>query len=194
LTANTNKSTTTAPVSQKQLNKISRFLSLVLRHKPEVIGLTLDSHGWASISELIEKGSSKLTLTNDLIKQVVTTNDKQRFTLAKDEQRIRANQGHSIKVDLDLTAKKPPSILYHGTATRFLSSIQKEGLRRGQRHHVHLSTDTKTATAVGQRYGEPVVLQIATGEMLQAGYEFFLSENGVWLTEHVPPQFLTIAN
>ncbi len=179
--------------SQEQLNKTSKFLSFVLRHKPEAIGLTLDSQGWASIPKLIEKSASECTLTNNLIKQVVTTNDKQRFLLSADGQRIRANQGHSIKVDLNLQPQEPPPLLYHGTATRFLNSIKQEGLKPGQRHHVHLSTDVATAMAVGQRYGKPVILQVASGEMFQAGYEFFLSENWIWLTEHVPPQFLTTA-
>lgn len=189
-----NDSATTNSISQKQLNKISKFLSFVLRHKPEAIDLTLDSQGWASVAELIEKGSSKITLTNNLIKQIVVTNDKQRFLLSEDGQRIRANQGHSIKVDLNLQPQEPPPLLYHGTATRFLNSIKQEGLKLGQRHHVHLSTDVTAAMAVGQRYGKPVILQVASGEMFQAEHEFFLSENGVWLTEHVPPRFITTAN
>lgn len=180
--------------SQEQINKASKFLSFVLRHKPDAIGLTLDSQGWASIPELIEKSVSEITLTNDLVKQVVTTNDKQRFLLSEDEERIRANQGHSIKVNLDLTPKKPPTILYHGTAARFLSSIQKDGLRPGQRHYVHLSIDTTTAAEVGQRYGKPIVLEICSGEMNQKGFKFFLTKNGVWLTDHVPPRFLTTIN
>ncbi len=178
-------------VSNKQLVKISKYLSLVLRHKPHVIDLTLDPQGWAYVSELIAKSSLKLPLTEALIKQVVATNNKQRFSLSDNGQRIRANQGHSIKVDLNLSPKEPPPTLYHGTATRFLSSILKEGLRRGRRHHVHLSKDRKTATAVGQRHGKPIVLQVASGEMHQQGFEFFLSENCVWLTEIVPPAFLS---
>jgi len=184
--------TKTGCFSQKQLNKTSKFLSFVLRHKPEAIGLTLDSQGWASISELIEKSASEITLTNSLIKQVVTTNEKQRFSLSEDKQRIRANQGHSVKIDLNLTPKEPPTALYHGTATRFLCSIMKEGLQPGERHHVHLSTDIKTATSVGQRYGKPIVLRVASGKMYLKGYEFFLSENGVWLTELVKPQFISV--
>ncbi|WP_133510440.1 RNA 2'-phosphotransferase [Candidatus Thiosymbion oneisti] len=181
---------TTEKISHRQLVKVSKFLSFVLRHKPDAIGLTLDAQGWASVSELIKKAPSEMSLTADLIRQVVITNDKQRFSLSEDEQRIRANQGHSIKIDLGLTPKEPPPVLYHGTATRFLASILREGLHPGQRHHVHLSLDMKTATSVGQRYGKPVVLQVASGEMYRQGYEFFLSENGVWLTEIVPPGFL----
>lgn len=191
---NKSGSKSAAKVSQKQLDETSKFLSFVLRHKPEAIGLTLDPQGWASIPKLIEKASSEISLTQDLINQVVATNDKQRFSLSEDGRRIRANQGHSIKVDLDFTPKVPPSILYHGTATRFLPSIRKDGLSPGQRHHVHLSTDTKTATAVGQRYGKPIVLQIAAGEMYQQGFEFFLSENGVWLTEKVPVRYLLVVD
>lgn len=181
-------------IPQKQLDKVSKFLSFVLRHKPEAINLELDTQGWAGISDLIEKASSEIPLTAELIKQFVVTNDKQRFSLSEDGQRIRANQGHSIKVDLDLTPKTPPTNLYHGTATRFLPSILEKGLQPGQRHHVHLSIDIETATSVGQRYGKPVILQVASGEMYQQGYVFFLSKNGVWLTECVPPELLQKAN
>jgi putative RNA 2'-phosphotransferase len=177
---------------QKQLDKVSKFLSFVLRHKPSAISLKLDDQGWAEVSELIDKASSEMPLTAELIKQVVVTNEKHRFSLSEDSRRIRANQGHSIKVDLDLTPMAPPTILYHGTATRFLSSILKEGLRSGQRHHVHLSTDIETATSVGQRYGKPLVLQVSSGEMYQQRFIFFVSENGVWLTESVPVNFLSV--
>jgi putative RNA 2'-phosphotransferase len=166
-------------------------LSFVLRHKPDAISLQLDAQGWVEISDLIEKASSEMPLTPELIKQVVATNDKQRFSLSEDCRRIRANQGHSIKVDLDLAPKTPPPVLYHGTTTRFLSSILEKGLLPGQRHHVHLSTDIETAAAVGQRHGKPVVLQVASGEMHQQGFTFLLSKNGVWLTKSVPNNFLS---
>lgn len=182
----------TVKISRKKLDKVSKFLSFVLRHKPEAINLKLDDQGWAEISELIEKASSEMPLTVELITRIVVTNDKQRFSLSEDGQRIRANQGHSIKIDLDLTPKTPPPVLYHGTATRFLSSILEKGLQPGQRHHVHLSTDIETATAVGQRYGKPFVLRVASGEMYQQGFSFYLSENGVWLTESVPTEFLSV--
>lgn len=174
--------------------KISKLLSFVLRHKPESISLTLDEHGWASVAELIEKAQSQITLTPELIKQVAVTNDKKRFSLSDDGQFIRANQGHSIRVDLKLLSKEPPVILYHGTATRFLNSIKQEGLKPGQRHHVHLSSDIETATAVGKRYGKPVILEVAAGAMHQQGFEFFLSDNGVWLTDSVPTNFLEVVN
>ena len=170
--------------------KASKFLSFVLRHKPEAINLTLDEHGWASVTELIEKAKPQITLTSILIKQVVITNDKKRFSLSGDEQFIRANQGHSIQVDLKLSPKEPPTMLYHGTASRFLDSIKQEGLKPGQRHHVHLSSDIETATTVGK----PVILGVAAGAMHQQGFEFFLSSNGVWLTAHVPANFLEVVS
>lgn len=176
--------------SKQELNKASKFLSFVLRHKPESIQLMLDDQGWANISELIDKAKPQIDFSTQLIQQIVANNDKKRFALSNDGLHIRANQGHSIKVDLQLTAKEPPAVLYHGTATRFLESIQKEGLKAGQRHHVHLSTDIDTATAVGKRYGKPVILKVDAGAMHQQGHEFFLSENGVWLTEHVPSSFI----
>ena len=179
-------------ITTKHLDKVSKFLSFVLRHKPDAINLKLDAHGWAEISELIEKASFEWPLTVELIKQVVTTNNKQRFSLSEDGQRIRANQGHSITVDLGLSPKIPPPILYHGTATRFLSSIWQKGLQPGQRHHVHLSADIETATTVGQRHGKPVVLQIASGEMHLQGFVFFLSKNGVWLIDSVPTHYLSV--
>ncbi len=179
-----------ARVSRKTLEKTSKFLSFVLRHKPEAIGLELDAKGWVLLSELIEKAASEIQLTQALIERVVETSDKQRFALSEDGTRIRANQGHSVKVDLDLVPVDPPAVLYHGTATRFLSSILNEGLRPGRRHHVHLSTDVETATSVGQRHGKPVILTIASGEMHAQGHVFFRSDNGVWLTDKVPPAFL----
>jgi putative RNA 2'-phosphotransferase len=181
-------------MSKQNLTKVSKFLSLVLRHKPDIIGLTLSDEGWVSISELIDKAQSKMSLSKELIAQVVSTNDKQRFKISDDGLMIRANQGHSIKVDLKLSPKQPPAALYHGTATRFLDSIRKEGLKAGQRHHVHLSADMATATAVGKRYGKVVILEIDAQAMFQQGHKFFLSDNNVWLAEHVPPQFLKEAN
>jgi len=177
-------------VSKIDYAKVSKFLSFVLRHEPETIKLTLDANGWVSVEELIQKSRSQIELTPELIKQVVNTNDKKRFAFSSDQQFIRANQGHSIPVDLQLSPKEPPEILYHGTATRFLNSIQQEGLKPGQRRHVHLSSDLKTAYAVGKRYGKPVVLKLATGAMYQQGFDFFLSDNGVWLTTYIPTEFI----
>ncbi|MDH4275676.1 MAG: RNA 2'-phosphotransferase [Gammaproteobacteria bacterium] len=185
----------TTPVG-KLLNDTSKFLSYVLRHEPQTIGLILDGEGWADIAALIEgaKRAGK-TIDRDLIQQVVNTSDKKRFTISEDGLRIRAVQGHSAKnVAITYPEKVPPEFLYHGTATRFLGSILKEGLRPGERQHVHLSEDVKTATAVGQRYGKPVVLKIEALRMHQQGFKFFQAENGVWLVCGVPAEQLRSAN
>ncbi len=183
-------------MAQAVLTQLSKFLSLILRHRPETIGLTLDPEGWAVISELLEKARphSRLPLSRALLTQLVVSSDKQRFQISADGLRIRAQQGHSIPVDLKLSLQSPPARLYHGTASRFLASILREGLKAGQRHHVHLSTDIATATAVGRRYGQVVLLQVEVEAMQRQGYEFFRSGNGVWLTLHVPPQFLRQLN
>lgn len=172
------------------LVRTSKFLSLVLRHEPEKIGLELDAQGWVSIDELLAKAAGHLPLTAELLHEVVRTSDKQRFAISEDGTRIRANQGHSVPVELELAAQVPPEQLYHGTATRFLDSIRRHGLLRGERHHVHLSADTDTAVKVGVRHGQPVVLVVQAGDMHRAGHAFFRSDNGVWLVEHVPPSFL----
>lgn len=174
----------------KPLEKTSKFLSLVLRHEPERIGLQMDSQGWASIDELLAKASTHLPLTDELLHQVVSTSDKKRFAISEDGRRIRANQGHSVQVELGLQSQTPPGALYHGTATRFLDSIRQQGLLRGERHHVHLSANMDTAVAVGKRHGTVVVLTVKAAQMQQAGHVFFCSENGVWLTKHVPVEFL----
>lgn len=173
----------------------SKFLSLVLRHKPDSIGLTLDAEGWAGIDELISLSQSRLSqsripLTRDLIEAAVAQNNKQRFAISEDGSRIRARQGHSIDVDLQLQPTPPPERLYHGTATRFVESIRREGLRKRSRQHVHLSADANTATHVGSRHGKPRVLIVHAGDMVAAGHAFFLSENGVWLTDAVPVDFI----
>lgn len=176
--------------SKSELKKTSKFLSYILRHCPEDIGVFLDYNGWVSISELIDKAKPKIDLTPELIEQVVESSDKQRFKISDDGQKIRASQGHSVKIDLELMPDEPPAELFHGTATRFLDLIKQEGLKSGRRHHVHLSTDIATATSVGQRYGKPVVLRIDAKNMFEHGYSFYLSDNDVWLTNHVPPEFL----
>jgi putative RNA 2'-phosphotransferase len=171
--------------------KISKFLSLVLRHQPEKIGLSLDQSGWASTPELIESSRrSGFEFTFEELQNVVVGNDKKRFSLSEDGLRIRANQGHSIKVELGYAPTAPPEILYHGTAERFLASIEQQGLIKGTRHHVHLSADVDTATKVGRRHGKPVVLRIEAGRMRQDGFIFYLSVNGVWLTDRVPVHYL----
>ena len=172
----------------------SKFLSLILRHQPEKIGLSLDANGWANINDLLRLSAAKgRPLTRARLDEVVETNDKQRFMLNEDRSMIRASQGHSVSVDLGLSAMAPPPVLFHGTATRFLESIQTQGLLKGSRQHVHLSPDESTAIRVGQRHGKPVVLRIAAGRMQLEGHKFYRSANGVWLTDHVPPIFITAA-
>lgn len=171
--------------------QLSKFLSFILRHKPDAIGLTLDPQGWASIDELITQSDAAGTRFDraDLL-HVVETSDKKRFSLSEDGQRIRAAQGHSITVELGLSPQQPPSMLYHGTATRFVDSILSEGLKPQARQQVHLSADETTAHRVGQRHGKPVVLEVEALRMHAKGFKFFLADNGVWLTDRVPPEFL----
>ncbi len=171
----------------------SKFLSLILRHQPEKIGLSLDANGWADIDELLRLSAAKgKPLTRALLQEVVATNDKKRFVLSEDGTKIRASQGHSVSVDLGLVPVVPPPMLFHGTATRFLDSIRQQGLLKSSRQHVHLSPDEPTAIKVGQRHGKPVVLRIASGKMQWDGHQFFHSANGVWLTDHVPAEFLEV--
>ena len=166
--------------------KASKFLSLVLRHKPEKIGIQLDPHGWAKVSEIL----MNMNLTMEDLEHIVDTDSKQRYSFNDDKTLIRANQGHSIPIDLELKAIEPPETLYHGTVGKFLDSIRREGLRRQNRQYVHLSKDVETALAVGRRRGSPVVLRIASGRMYKDGFVFFLSENGVWLTDEVPSSYI----
>ncbi|WP_165230597.1 RNA 2'-phosphotransferase [Aquisphaera insulae] len=174
------------------LVRTSKFLSLVLRHKPEEIGLTLDANAWADVAELIRLANDHgVRLTPPLLDRIVAENEKKRFAFSDDRTRIRASQGHSIAVDLDLPPTPPPELLYHGTATRFLESIRAGGLHSANRQHVHLSPDEATATKVGRRHGKPVVLIIRAAEMARAGHVFYLSANGVWLTGRVPVAFIT---
>lgn len=175
--------------------QLSKFLSFVLRHKPDAIGLTLDPQGWVSIDELVEKGNAAGTqFSREALLHVVTTSNKTRFSLSDDRQRIRAAQGHSVAVELGLSPQEPPSILYHGTATRFVHSILSEGLRPQARQQVHLSADEATAHRVGQRHGKPVIFEIEAIRMHTQGFKFFLADNGVWLTDQVPAEFLSISS
>ncbi len=179
--------------SKSGLVKTSKFLSLILRHAPEKIGLQLDTNGWAEINTLIEKAGiagNKLNLA--VIQEVVRTSEKQRFAISDDGKRIRANQGHSINVDVELNPATPPDILYHGTAERFLPSINKQGLIPGKRLHVHLSRDRETAARVGSRHGSPVVLEINSRQMAEGGNEFWMSENGVWLVKSVLQRYFKV--
>lgn len=169
----------------------SRFLSLVLRHAPERIGLQLDPAGWADLDDLVRLANASGTeLTRALVQEIVATNDKRRFVIDPTGTRIRASQGHSITVDLGLAPLAPPDALFHGTATRFLPSIRADGLSPRSRQHVHLSATRATAVAVGSRHGTPAVLVVRAARMHHDGYVFFRSDNGVWLTGRVPPRYL----
>lgn len=170
---------------------MSKFLSLVLRHEPQRIGLILDAEGWANVEALLSgfaKDGSPISLSD--LEEIVSTDNKQRYSLSDDRKRIRANQGHSIDVSLGYASTAPPDRLYHGTATRFLTAIRGQGLLKMERHHVHLSADEATANSVGRRHGKPAILAIRAGAMHQAGFQFFVSENGVWLVDHVPVEYL----
>lgn len=175
-----------------QLDELSRYLSYVLRHEPQTIGLQLDTEGWADIDSLIAGVSRHgRAIDQAMIRAVVETSKKKRFVLSDDCRRIRAVQGHSTPtVQRTYPETIPPEVLYHGTATRFLASIHEQGLKAGFRHHVHLSLDVSTAAEVGKRHGNPVVLEIRALRMHQNGFKFFLSENNVWLTDVVPPEFI----
>lgn len=178
------------PVAVTNRTSASKFLSLLLRHDPGAIGLALDDEGWAVIEDIVRlSAGSRTPFTRALIEEITATSDKRRFLISPDGQRIRANQGHSIPVDLGLTPKEPPATLYHGTARRHLESIMQEGLLKGARQHVHLSSDPVTARRVGARHGDPVVLRVHSGRMSSKGFKFYRSENGVWLTEFVSPEF-----
>ena len=177
----------------RQTVKLSKFLSYVLRHHPDAIGLELDEGGWVSVDELLAAWRRhKHPISREELEEVVATNDKKRFSLSPDRRRIRANQGHSVPVDLGLAPLEPPELLYHGTVQRVLDSIRRQGLLRGQRHHVHLSGDPETARRVGRRRGRPVVLVVEAGRMHREGAKFYRSANRVWLTESVPPEYLRL--
>ena len=175
--------------------RISKFLSLVLRHQPEKIGLQLDENGWAQVTDVIDGfRKSNLNIDIDILKEVVKTNNKQRFTFSEDSQLIRANQGHSIDIDLGLKPQIPPNMLYHGTAFRNFHSILATGLEKRNRQHVHLSHEIDTAVMVGKRHGKPVVLKIDAKQMLEDGFKFYLSKNGVWLTSSVPDRYISVSH
>lgn len=173
--------------------RLSKFLSLVLRHDPGRIAITLDPQGWVEVTELLAAANRHgVALDHATLLRIVADNDKQRFALSDDGTRIRASQGHSVAVDLALQPLAPPAYLYHGTASRFLAAIRQEGLRKRSRQHVHLSADAQTAQAVGQRHGAPIVLTVRAAAMAADGHEFYRSANGVWLTDAVPPRYLDI--
>lgn len=179
-------------ISEKETTRLSKLLSYILRHKPEEYGIVLDENGYTNVDELINKlNAHNENISLEILQHIVDTNNKKRFAFNDDLSKIRASQGHSVDVELGYTEEQPPAILYHGTVEKFLSSILKDGLQKMQRHHVHLSADKTTATKVAERRGKPIILEIKSGEMFSAGYKFYLSDNGVWLIDHVPVNFIT---
>ncbi len=179
-------------MNTQKTKRISKFLSLVLRHQPEIIGIRLSDAGWVDTQELLAalwKHGYEISLPD--LEQVVASNDKQRFSFSEDRQRIRAKQGHSVEVELGYQPAQPPTVLYHGTPSKHLKSIQKTGLQKMNRHHVHLHTNPQLAKEVGNRRGRPVLLSILSQDMHRAGYVYFVTENDVWLTDHVPVEFIS---
>lgn len=172
------------------LIKTSRYISYVLRHNPQDAGLAMDAHGWVGVNELIEGVGKKRPLTAEMLERIVAEDDKGRYSFNEDKTKIRANQGHSIPVDVELREAVPPSVLYHGSAERFTVGIAAEGVKPGTRLYVHLSADVATAVKVGARHGTPVVYRVDAAGMYAHGYTFYLSVNGVWLTKHVPVAYL----
>jgi len=181
---------------KKELVGVSKFLAMVLRHKPETIGIALDKNGWVDVKELIDRSNTFQKaegfepITKAILDEVVADNDKKRFEYSEDGWQIRACQGHSVDVDLELDSNIPPKFLFHGTAKQFIPSIRINGLDKRQRNHVHLSKDHDTAVKVGSRHGSPHVLRIDTEAMIKEGYDFFLSNNGVWLVDDVPAKYI----
>ena len=172
------------------LNDISKYIALILRHKPEAIGITLDEHGWANVSELIDGIAKTYDFNINMLEEIVASDNKQRYSFNEDHTLIRANQGHSIPVDVELEEVAPPDILYHGTGEKYVDSIDAQGLIPKSRLYVHLSGDKDTAVKVGQRHGKPVVYVIESGKMYKDGFKFFRSVNGVWLTKEVPVRYM----
>ena len=168
------------------LKETSKYISLILRHKPEAIGITLDEHGWANVDDLIAGIAKTQPIDMAMLEQIVAEDEKQRYSFNDDKTLIRANQGHSIPVDVELEEKEPPEVLYHGTGEKYVDSIDAQGLIPKSRLYVHLSSDKNTAVKVGQRHGKPVIYIVNSGEMFRDGYKFYQSVNGVWLTKEVP--------
>lgn len=178
-------------MNEQHKKKTSKFLSYVLRHHPELINLNLDENGWANVDELIIKSTNDSQgFTFEELDEIVQTNDKKRFIFNEDKTRIRANQGHSIDINLALIPQQPPEFLYHGTAQSNIDSILEKGIEKRNRQHVHLSQDKETATKVGMRHGKPIILTINTQKMFDDGIEFYLSENNVWLTDFVDATYI----
>ena len=171
-------------------NSSSKFLSLILRHKPQVIGITLDEHGWADVDELVAGIAKTRPFNREMLEEIVRTDEKQRYSFNGDKTLIRANQGHSIPVDVELERKEPPEFLWHGTGQKSVPSILREGLLPMSRLYVHLSSDPETAKKVGSRHGKSVVFLVKAAQMAEDGYDFYLSANKVWLTKAVPAAYL----
>ena len=171
-------------------NDTSKYISLILRHKPETIGITLDEHGWANVSELIAGVNKTHPLDTEILERIVAEDEKQRYSFNVDKTLIRANQGHSIPVDVELEEVAPPDILYHGTGEKYTASIEGQGLIPKSRLYVHLSGDIDTARKVGSRHGKPVIYEVKSGKMYRDGITFYRSENGVWLTKFVDAKYL----
>lgn len=178
----------------KNLNETSKFISLILRHKPEVIGITLDEHGWAEVGALIEGIQKTRPFDMETLEEIVRTDNKQRYSFNEDKTLIRANQGHSIPVDVELEAVAPPEFLWHGTGQKYVESIGRMGLIPKSRLYVHLSGDRETAVKVGSRHGSPALYQVQSEQMAKDGYVFYRSVNGVWLTKRVPVKYLVPVN
>ena len=170
--------------------KLSKYMSLILRHKPQVIGITLDKHGWADVNELIAGIAKHNVFSREILEEIVRSDAKGRYSFNADRTKIRANQGHSIPVDLELSPLEPPEILWHGTGEKNVPSIDRTGLNPGRRQYVHLSLDVQTARKVGSRHGRPVVYKVRSGKMYRDGLLFYRSVNGVWMTEQVPVSYL----
>lgn len=178
-------------MNASQFKRISKFLSLLLRHQPDKLNIQLDAQGWTDVDELLRKiNLEAFSLDRHTLERVVSENDKQRFAFNPDHTKIRASQGHSIEIELDYAPTDPPEVLYHGTTSAVLDQIKKEGLKKRKRHHVHLSQNRETALNVGKRHGLPVILTIQAGSMHRVGHVFYCSANGVWLTESVAPEFI----
>lgn len=178
------------PRNQK---RIGRFLSLVLRHRPKLLGIQLDPQGWTDVDILLAKlSTTDKAISREQLDLLVANNPKQRYAYNEDGTKIRAQQGHSVEVELNYEATEPPEYLYHGTVPRFLDSIMRTGLQKRKRHHVHLSPDLETATNVGQRRGDAIILTIQAGEMHKDGYAFYCSGNGVWLADEIPSQYIKV--
>lgn len=174
----------------EKTDKLSKFISLVLRHNPAAANVVLDEHGWADVEALLDGiRNTGRQIDMDTLEEIVAADNKQRYSFNQDKTLIRANQGHSVAVDVELKEQEPPEFLYHGTASRFLDSIEREGLKPMGRLYVHLSKDTETARTVGKRHGSPVILKVHSREMYRDGCRFYLSENGVWLTKKVEVKY-----